>query len=56
MKDVPVDRIKEFEEVYINELNKTNKKVLESLKEGVLNDNIFKTLEEVCLKISNQFK
>jgi F-type H+-transporting ATPase subunit alpha len=56
LKDVPVDRIKEFEEVYINELNKTNKKVLESLKEGVLNDNIFKTLEEVCLKISNQFK
>jgi F-type H+-transporting ATPase subunit alpha len=56
LKDVPVDRIKEFEEVYINELNKTNKKVLESLKEGVLNDNIFKTLEDVCLKISNQFK
>ena len=56
LKEVPVDRIKEFEEVYINELNKTNKKVLESLKEGVLNDNIFKTLEDVCLKISNQFK
>ncbi|MFL2590616.1 MAG: F0F1 ATP synthase subunit alpha [Flavobacteriaceae bacterium] len=56
LKEVPVDRIKDFEEAYIKELNKSHKKVLESLKEGVLNDNIFKTLGDVCLKISNQFK
>ncbi len=56
LKEVPVDRIKDFEEVYIKELNKRHKKVLESLKEGVLNDSIFKTLDEVCLNISNQFK
>ena len=56
LKEVPVDRIKDFEEAYIKELNKSHKKVLESLKEGVLNDSIFKTLDEVCLKISNQFK
>ena len=53
---VPVDKIKDFEEAFIKELNKSHKKVLESLKEGVLNDSIFKTLDEVCLKISNQFK
>ena len=56
LKEVPVDRVKDFEEAYIKELNKSHKKVLESLKEGVLNDSIFKTLNEVCLKISNQFK
>ena len=56
LKEVPVDRIKDFEEAYIKELNKSHKKVLESLKEGVLNDSIFKTLDELCLKISNQFK
>ena len=56
LKEVPVDKIKDFEEVFIKELNKSHKKVLESLKEGVLNDSIFKTLDEVCLKISNQFK
>ena len=56
LKEVPVDRVKDFEEAYIKELNKASKKVLESLKQGILNDNIFKTLEEVCLKISNQFK
>ena len=56
LKEVPVDRIKDFEIAYINELNKSHKKVLESLKEGVLSDSIFKTLEDVCLKISNQFK
>ena len=56
LKEVPVDRIKDFEEAYIKELNKSHKKVLESLKEGVLNDSIFKTLDGVCLKISNQFK
>ena len=56
LKEVPVDRIKDFEEAYIKELNKSYKKVLESLKEGVLNDSILKTLDELCLKISNQFK
>ena len=56
MKEVPVDRIKDFEEVYIKELNKSHKKVLESLKKGVLSDSILKTLDELCLKISNQFK
>ena len=56
LKEVPVDRIKDFETAYIKELNKTHKKVLESLKDGILNEAIFKTLEDVCLKISNQFK
>ena len=56
LKEVPVDRIKDFEEAYIKELNKSHKKVLESLKEGVLNDSVLKTLDELCLKISNQFK
>ena len=56
LKEVPVDRIKDFEAAYIEELNKSHKKVLDSLKKGVLNDNIFKTLEDVCSKLSNQFK
>ena len=56
LQEVPVDKVKDFEEAYIRELNKGHKKVLESLKQGDLNDNILKTLDEVCLKISNQFK
>ena len=56
LKEVPVDRIKDFEAAYIKELNKSHKKILESLKKGVLNDTIFKTLEDVCSKLSNQFK
>ncbi|RPG61779.1 MAG: F0F1 ATP synthase subunit alpha, partial [Flavobacteriaceae bacterium TMED206] len=56
LKEVPVDRIKDFEEAYIKELNKSHKKVLKSLKEGVLNDSVLRTLDELCLKISNQFK
>ena len=56
LKEVPVDRIKDFEAAFIKELNKSHKKVLDSLKKGVLNDNIFKTLEGVCSKLSNQFK
>ena len=56
LKEVPVDRIKQFEAAYIKELNKSHKKVLDSLKKGVLNDNIFKTLDDVCSKLSNQFK
>ncbi len=56
LKEVPVDRIKDFEAAYIKELNKSHQKVLDSLKKGVLNDSIFKTLEDVCSKLSNQFK
>jgi len=56
LKEVPVDRIKDFEAAYIKELNKSHKKVLDSLKKGVLNDTIFKILEDVCSKLSNQFK
>ncbi len=56
LKEVPVDRIKDFEAAYIEELNKSHQKVLDSLKKGVLNDSIFKTLEDVCSKLSNQFK
>ncbi len=56
LKEVPVDRIKDFEAAYIKELNKSHRKVLKSLKDGILNEAIFKTLEDVCLKISNQFK
>ena len=56
LQEVPVVKVKDFEEAYIRELNKGHKKVLESLKQGDLNDNILKTLDEVCLKISNQFK
>tara|TARA_B100000575_G_scaffold126490_1_gene100868 strand:+ start:1230 stop:2807 length:1578 start_codon:yes stop_codon:yes gene_type:complete len=56
LNEVPVDRIKDFEQAYIRELNKSQKKVLESLKVGVLNDEIFKTLEEICSKIVAQFK
>ena len=56
LKEVPVDRIKDFEAAYIEELNKSHKKVLDSLKKGVLNDTIFKILEDVCSKLSNQFK
>ena len=56
LKEVPVDRVKDFEAAYIKELNKSHRKVLESLKDGILNEAIFKTLEDVCLKITNQFK
>ena len=56
LKEVPVNRIKDFEAAYIEELNKSHQKVLDSLKKGVLNDSIFKTLEDVCSKLSNQFK
>ena len=56
LKEVPVDRIKGFEISYIKELNRNHRKVLDSLKSGILNETIFKTLEDVCSKISNQFK
>ena len=44
LKEVPVDRIKDFETAYIKELNKSHRKVLDSLKDGILSDEVLKTL------------
>ncbi|MGE9516003.1 MAG: F0F1 ATP synthase subunit alpha [Solitalea-like symbiont of Tyrophagus putrescentiae] len=50
---VPIDKICDFESLYLNYLEATHKEVLDQLEQGILNDEIEKTLTEVAKSIAN---
>ena len=55
LKDVPVDKIKEFESDYIQLLNSKHSKVLKEIKQGKLSDNVINTLEKVCSELVSRY-
>ncbi len=56
LMNVPVDKIKLFEEDYLNLLEAKHKDILASLRKGLVNDNIVKTLEDVAGEISKNYE
>jgi F-type H+-transporting ATPase subunit alpha len=56
LKDVPVDKIKDFEREYIELLEVKHSDVLDLLKAGTLNDNITGVLEKVAADIAAKYK
>ena len=55
LRDVPVDKIKEFEAEYIELLNNKHSKVLSEIKQGKLTDDIISTLEKVCSELTSKY-
>ena len=55
MRDVPIDKIHEFETQYIEELNLNNPEVVADLNKGVINDGYMKIIEETASRISAKF-
>ena len=55
LRDIPVDRIKEFESEYIRVLNDKHSKILSSIKQGKLTDEVTSTLEKVCADLVSKF-
>ena len=55
LKDVPVDKVKEFEIDYIDYLNATHKEALETLKSGKLTDDVTDILVDVAKEISAKY-
>ncbi len=51
LKDVPVDKIKDFESEYIQRLNSKHSKVLKEIKKGKLTEDVIRTLEKVCSEL-----
>ena len=45
-----MERIKDFESEYIRVLNEKHSKVLSTIKQGKLTDDVAKTLEKVCVE------
>ncbi len=56
LRNVPVDKVKEFETAFLTTLKKKHKKVLAELKAGKLTDNVLDTLNAVAQETSKAFE
>ena len=55
LRDVPVNKIKEFERYYIEFLNAKHRNILDTLKAGKLTDEVVDTLTNVCKDLSAKY-
>ncbi|HYX07248.1 MAG TPA: F0F1 ATP synthase subunit alpha [Bacteroidales bacterium] len=55
LKDVPVSRVREFEEEYLNFLEMKHKDKLNELKKGIMSSDTEQLLEKVALDIAGKF-
>ena len=51
LKEIPVEKVKDFEKKYLEELNSNHKKVLDKIKSGVFDEKIVQVLTTVSNKI-----
>src|SRR6056297_1688579 len=56
LKDVPVDKVKEFEKDYLEYLNAKHRDMLDTLKAGKLTDEVTDTLVSVAKELSAKYK
>ncbi|TDN87383.1 ATP synthase F1 subcomplex alpha subunit [Salegentibacter sp. 24] len=56
LKDVPVEKVKEFERDYLEFLNTKHRDVLDTLKAGKLTDEVTDTLVSVAKELSAKYK
>ena len=55
LKDVPVEKVKAFEETFQQELRKNHKKLLSELKAGKISDKETDEIKKVAEKIAKSF-
>jgi len=56
LREVPVDKVKEFERAYLELLNAKHRKVLDDLKAGKLTDKVIDTLTKVASDVAANYK
>jgi F-type H+-transporting ATPase subunit alpha len=56
LKEVPIGKVKSFEADFIEYLDLKHKNVLDSLRDGILNNEITDTLEKVAAEITLKYK
>jgi F-type H+-transporting ATPase subunit alpha len=56
LKDVPIDKVKDFENEYLEFLELQHRDVLDKLRDGTLNDEITGTLEKVASEVMLKYK
>jgi F-type H+-transporting ATPase subunit alpha len=55
LRNVPVNKVKEFERSYIDYLNNKHSDILDALKAGKLDDTITDVLEKVAKELSAKY-
>jgi F-type H+-transporting ATPase subunit alpha len=55
LKNVPVDKVKEFERKYIDFLNTKHKKIMETIKSGKLTDEVIEVLTKTAEELSSTY-
>lgn len=55
LRNVPVDKVKEFEKDYLDALNSRHKDVLDQLKAGKFSDELTSVLEKVAKEVSSKY-
>ena len=56
LRDVPVEKVKEFERDYIELLNAKHRGMLDTLKSGKLTDEVISTLTSVAADLSAKYR
>ncbi len=56
LKEVPINKVKEFEESFLEFIETKYNQVLETLKKGEINDEITKVLEDTAAEIALKYK
>ena len=51
LKEIPVEKVKDFEKKYLEELNLNHKKILDKIKSGVFDEKIVEVLTTISKKI-----
>ena len=56
LRNVPVNKVREFEEIFLMAMERNEPATLEAIRKGKLDDDILATLKRVGAEISGQFK
>jgi F-type H+-transporting ATPase subunit alpha len=56
LRDVPVDKVKEFERDFLEFLNAKHRDILDTIKSGKLTDEVTDTLTSVCKDLAAKYK
>jgi F-type H+-transporting ATPase subunit alpha len=56
LREVPVNKVRNFEKDFLDVLEKSHKGILDQLKKGQYTDEITNTLEQVAKEVSKRFK
>ncbi len=56
LRDIPVEKVKEFEEVFLIEMDRSMPEALKNFRQGKLNDDDLKNMRELAAKVASPYK